>query len=72
MYTSVDRRITSSTGVDLSHDGETRMKVGESTGRQRAATSRELQKCFSLVAGHLHENVDEADEPRAKIKFEMR
>lgn len=65
MHACVDRWIASCAGVDLSDDRESRMKIGESAGRQRTASSGELQKCFSLVAGHVDEDVDETNEAGA-------
>lgn len=68
MYTSVNAGITSGTGVNLSHDCQTWMKIGKTAGRQRTATSCELQKCFSLISVHVHQHVDESKEAGAKIK----
>lgn len=71
MYTSVDAGITSSTGVNLSHDCQPWMEICKAARWQRTATGCELQKCFSLISIHVHQNVDEANEARAKMKFNL-
>jgi hypothetical protein len=61
----VDGRVASGSGIDLSDDGESGVKIGETAGWQRTATGGELQKCFSLFAAHVDEDVDEANEAGA-------
>lgn len=65
MYTGVHRRIASGASVDFTHDRQARMEIGEAARRKRAAACRELQKCFSLITSHVHQNIYKADEARA-------
>lgn len=61
----VDRRVASGSGIDFSDNGESWVEVSQTARWQRATTGGELQKCFSLFATHVDEDVDEADEPGA-------
>lgn len=65
MYAGVDRWVASCSGVNFSHNSQARMEICEAARWQRAASSCELQKCFPLIAVHLHENVDESNKAGA-------
>lgn len=65
---SVDAWIASCTCIYLSDDCQARMEIGKATRRQRTASSRKLQKCFSLLATHVHQDVNKANESGAEMK----
>lgn len=68
MDACIYRWVATGVGVHFAYDGQSGMKIGETARRQAAASGGELEEQFSLLAVHVQQYVDEAQEARTVTK----